>query len=312
MATKSAPTLGGRVWKLAGRQHGMVSRQQLLALGFRSDAIRHRVANGRLHPKFRGVYAVGSPHITKRGWWMGAILRGGDGAFLSHFTAAELWEVIDHQRSRIHVSVPRGACPRCSSLRIHRRCGLSSTEIIAVDGIPVTAPARTLLDLATMVGPAELEACINQADKRGLIDPVELRFYVATKGGEAGVRALRKILDQRTFRLTDSELERRFLRLVRHAGMDTPETGVHLNGFKTDFYWPDLGLVVETDGLRYHRTAAQQARDRSRDQAHSAAGLTPLRFTHAQVRFESASVIATLRAVSTRLRERTLAPFWGS
>jgi very-short-patch-repair endonuclease len=75
-----------------------------------------------------------------------------------------------------------------------------------------------------------------------------------------------------------------------------------VNGFKVDFYWPELGLVVETDGLRYHRTPAQQARDRFRDQAHATAGLTPLRFTHAQVRFEPGHVQATLIAVAHRRR----------
>ena len=77
-----------------------------------------------------------------------------------------------------------------------------------------------------------------------------------------------------------------------------------MNGFKVDFYWPDLGLVVETDGLRYHRTPAQQARDRVRDQAHAAAGLTPLRFTRAQVRFDPAHVASTLAAVAHRLAGR--------
>lgn len=74
-----------------------------------------------------------------------------------------------------------------------------------------------------------------------------------------------------------------------------------MNGFKVDFLWPELGLVVETDGLRYHRTPAQQARDRRRDQAHAASGLTPLRFTHAQVCHEPGQVLATLLAVARRL-----------
>jgi very-short-patch-repair endonuclease len=116
------------------------------------------------------------------------------------------------------------------------------------------------------------------------------------------VAALRTTLDRRTFRLTDSQLERRFLPLVREAGLPPPQTGGYLNGFKTDFYWPDLGLVVETDGLRYHRTPAAQARDRRRDQIHARAGLTPLRFTRAQVRFEPDHVRATLTAVARRLR----------
>lgn len=112
---------------------------------------------------------------------------------------------------------------------------------------------------------------------------------------------LRDLIDRRTFRLTDSELERRFLSLVEAAGLPMPQTGRRLNGFKVDFFWPDLGLVVETDGLTYHRTPAQQGRDLVRDQAHTAAGLSRLRFSHAQVRFEPDYVIETLVSTARRL-----------
>ncbi len=124
---------------------------------------------------------------------------------------------------------------------------------------------------------------------------------VGERAGARGAAVLRRLLDRRTFRLTDSELEREFMRLVRRAGLPRPETGVRLNGFKVDFFWPALGLVVETDGLRYHRTPSQQARDRRRDQVHARAGLTPLRFTHAQVRFEPGGVACTLTDVAARL-----------
>jgi very-short-patch-repair endonuclease len=107
---------------------------------------------------------------------------------------------------------------------------------------------------------------------------------------------LREILDRVEFVLTDSALERRFLPLARSAGLPKPSTQQWVNGFRVDFYWPDLGLVVETDGLRYHRTASQQTKDRVRDQAHIAAGLTPLRFTHWQVRYDPQHVERTLRA----------------
>jgi very-short-patch-repair endonuclease len=115
---------------------------------------------------------------------------------------------------------------------------------------------------------------------------------------------LRRVLDCRTFQLTDSELERRFLRLVRRAGLPRPVTQHRVNGFRVDFYWPELGLVVETDGLRYHRTPAQQSRDRTRDQKHAAAGLTALRFSHAQVAYEAEHVIETLHAVINRQRPK--------
>lgn len=119
-----------------------------------------------------------------------------------------------------------------------------------------------------------------------------------------GARRLRELLDRRTFALTDSELERRFLPLSRRAGLPKPLTGASVAGYRSDFYWPELGLVVETDGLRYHRTPTQQGKDHERDQAYAAAGLTALRFTHAQVEFESERVIETLCAVGTRLLRR--------
>jgi very-short-patch-repair endonuclease len=109
------------------------------------------------------------------------------------------------------------------------------------------------------------------------------------------------VLDRRTFQLTDSELERRFLRLVRRARLPAPLTQQRVNGFRVDFYWPELRLIVETDGLRYHRTASQQAKDRRRDQQLVAAGFTVLRFTHAQVSFDGGAVVATLCAVADRV-----------
>jgi very-short-patch-repair endonuclease len=145
---------------------------------------------------------------------------------------------------------------------------------------------------------------VNETDKLGLIDPEMLRSVVEDHRGVDGISALRAVLDRRTFTLTDSELERRFVRLVDRAGLPRPLTQQRVNGFRVDFFWPELGLVVETDGLRYHRTPAQQSRDRIRDQAHVAAGFTALRFTHAQVRFEPRQVISTLREVAERCRLR--------
>jgi very-short-patch-repair endonuclease len=169
------------------------------------------------------------------------------------------------------------------------------------EGIPITSPIRTLIDLGTRLPARQLEAAVNEADKLDVVDPETLRAALEARPGLHGVARLRVILDHRTFVLTDSELERRFLRLARRAGLTRPKTGLHLNGFKVDFYWPKLGLIVETDGLRYHRTPTQQARDRKRDQAHTAAGLTTVRFTHAEVAFEPDHVVETVIAVAERL-----------
>lgn len=146
-----------------------------------------------------------------------------------------------------------------------------------------------------------IERMINEADKYDLTHPPQLRRALEERTGEPGVAVLREILDRRTFRLTKEELERRFLPLARKAGLPVPLTGQWVNEFEVDFYWPDLGLVVETDGLRYHRTPAEQARDRLRDQAHTAAGLTQLRFTHEQVRYEPDYVRQILAQTASRL-----------
>jgi very-short-patch-repair endonuclease len=184
---------------------------------------------------------------------------------------------------------------------IHRRKGLGSVDVTSHKGIPVTNLVLTLIDLACSLGTVQLERAVNEADKLDLINPSALRAGLAAYASRPGVARLRELLDRRTFRLTDSDLERLFLPLVSQAGLPLPLTRQRLNGFRVDFFWPDLGLVVEADGLRYHRTPAQQARDHVRDQAHLAAGFTPLRFTHSQVRYGAEHVRSTLRAVVRRL-----------
>jgi very-short-patch-repair endonuclease len=234
---------------------------------------------------------------------MAAVLRCGPGAVLSHQSAAALWKIRPIRTARIDVSVPLHLRPRQQGIVVHRRVALRRSDLTHREGIPVTSPVCTLIDIASGLERDELEAAINNADKLDLVDPEELRLAIDGHGRRPGLKALRQTLDFRTFTSTDSELERRFLVLVRRTGLPPPVSGCYVNGFKVDFWWPDLGLVVETDGLRYHRTPAQQARDRVRDQVHTAAGLTSLRFTRAQVRFEPDYVQATLAAVARRLQE---------
>jgi len=301
MAYFDCQNLAKWVWRLARAQHGVVALSQLLELGYTMSAIKHRVAKGRLHPVRRGVYAVDRPEITRKGEWMAAVLSCGQGAVLSHLSAAALWGICRERDRVVHVSISRGGIRCQTGIVAHRRSGLED-DATRYLRIPVTTPIRTLLDIATHVPKGALEAAVNEADKLERIDPEELRAELDVRNGQHGVRPLRELLDRATFTLTDSELERRFLPIARRAGLGPPQTQARVNGFRVDFYWPDLGLVVETDGLRYHRTPAQQARDRIRDQTHTAAGLTHLRFTHWQVRYEAATVEKTLEAVASRRR----------
>lgn len=301
MAGRNAHSPGEGVWFLARRQHGVVARAQLRELGLSDAAIEHRLAIGRLHLVRRGVYAVGRPGLGQIGRWMAAVLCCGPGAMLSHKSAAAAWKIRREWRGAITVSVPDGYSSRTPGLRVHRRKNIPTSRIAQVSGVPVTDPVMTLVDLAATLAPDELEAAVNEADKLDLVDPKALRRGLEEMSGYRGVARLRHCVDRHSFVFTDSALERRFLPIARAAGLPAPQTRRRVEGFVADFLWPDLALVVETDGLRYHRTPAQQARDRLRDQAYARAGLTSLRFTHAQVWFDPAEVRRTLAAVAARL-----------
>lgn len=307
MARKKHPSCvvdrrSAAAWALAGRQHGVVTRRQLLTLGFPGHAIDHRIAAGRLHRLWRGVYAVGRPSVSRHGCWIAAVLSCGDQALLSHRSAAALWGILRPFRGvDVEVVVPRGRIRRRPGILVRQRGDTAST-LRAVDGIPVTDVLTTLVDLATCVSDALLLRAINQADHLDLIDAHELRSAIDSVPRRSGLVRLRSLLDEQGSGSADTLLELRFLRVVHAAGLPAPQLQAKVKGYRVDFHWPDLGLVVETDGPRDHRTPAQQSRDRKRDQTHAAAGLTALRFTEAQVRHEPERVQATLSAVAGRLR----------
>ena len=282
----------------------MISRRQLLALGFNAREIEHRVRRGRLHLVMRGVYAVGWPELTQEGRWMAAVLACGEGAMLSHRSAAALWKIGIERSGEIDVSVCRRTRLRRPAIRVRSRDGLSENDIVSLHGIPVTGIVRTLVDIAAEISPTAIERAVNEADKLGLVDPESLRAALEDYEGESGVRPLRAILDARTFRLSDSDLEIAFRPIAAAAGLLLPLTKQMVNGFEVDFYWPDLGLIIETDGLRYHRTAAAQARDARRDRTHTLAGMTPLRFTHYEVKYEAAKVLRALKQAAALLKKR--------
>lgn len=296
----------------------MVARAQLLALGFSAAAIQHRLAYGRLHPVARGIYAVGWPYLDRRRRWAAAVLAaasatpadratqpylGGD-TVLSHRSAASVWGIGTEREGRIELSALRAQSVRRRGLLVHRRPSLPASEILIQEDLPVTSPVQTLVDLASELGPIAIERAINDADKRDLIDPEALRVALDDHAGEPGVRPLREILDRLTFQLSDSDLEIYFRPIAASAGLASPLSKQRVNGFEVDFFWPDLGLVVETDGLRYHRTPSSQKRDALRDRAHVLAGMTPLRFTHYEIRYEPRRVRSDLSRALAMLRKR--------
>jgi very-short-patch-repair endonuclease len=239
--------------------------------------------------------------VSVRGRWMAAVLSCGPSALLSHSSAAALWDMLAWD-GKVDIVLPGHVARSRPGIHIHRRHDLDRKHRRWVDGIPVTDPISTLVDIAACKSNAVVEKAVRESDRLDLIDPVRLRSALDSAPRRPGVGRLRMLLDSETFALSDSELERRFLRLVHEAGLSRPETQAWVNGFRVDFYWPNLGLVVETDGLRYHRTPLQQKTDRLRDQAHTAAGLTTLRFTASQVRDDANRTVSVLTTVMERLR----------
>jgi very-short-patch-repair endonuclease len=233
---------------------------------------------------------------------MAAVLSCGPEAVLSHQSAAELWEIRPPRGTTVHISIPKTADRSRPGITLYRRAVKARAHC---HGIPTTPPTETLIDLAATLNPKHLAAAINEADKRDLVHPQALREALDNTPPRRGTAKLRTLLDRHTFTLTDTDLERCFLPIARRAGLPLPQTQHHVNGFRVDFCWPELGLVVETDGGRFHRTPAQQTADRVRDQAHTAAGDTPLRFTHGQIKFDHEHVETTLARVASRLTTRS-------
>jgi hypothetical protein len=224
MTTTKAQHSPRLLWQLSGRQHGVVTRTQLLTHGLSPEAIRHRLREGRLHPAGRGVYAVGRPEVSREGRWLTAVLSCGADAVLSHASAAALWGVREARaRAPIDVVVPVSLPRRRPGVRAHRT-ELGRGERVRHRGVPVVSPARMLLHQAARVSTRELEADINAADALGLISPGALREALPGFAGQTGVAALRELIGRHSFTLTDSELERRFLPIARRIGLPEPRT----------------------------------------------------------------------------------------
>jgi very-short-patch-repair endonuclease len=267
-------------------------------------AIEHRVSTGRLHLVSRGIYAVGRRELTPHGCWMAAVLACGDGAVLSHRSAAELWGIGHEESGRIDITIRRRSRLERRGIKVRSRPSLGATSVVRRHGIPVTSPVQTLIDLATELKPLRLERAVNEADKLDLVDPEALRAALDAHKGELGVKRLATLLDRHTFRLSDSDLEVLFRPLALAAHLPVPLTKHRVLEYETDFFFPDHGLIVETDGLRYHRTPAQQARAARRDQAHTAAGYRVLRFTHWQIAYSADEVTDVLRRTRRHLNQR--------
>jgi hypothetical protein len=272
------------IGELARRQHGVVARSQLVAMGLGPDAIDWRLQLRRLLPLYRAVYAVGHDGLTREGRWMAAVLAGGAGAVLSHGTAASHWGIRSSGGSWIDVATPRAQRPR-RGIRFHRT-SLPKDEVTVNDGIPTTTVPRTLFDLAAILDPRQLERAINEAEVLRLWDELSLDDLLHRHPRRPGTRNVRAALRQRRAGacLTKSDLEELFLNFADRAGLPRPETNVFIEGREVDCVWREQRLIIEVDGWETHRTRAAFERDREKSRVLQAAGWHCVPVTFLQLR----------------------------
>ena len=273
-----------------------MSTAQLLAAGIGHGAIEHRVRRGRLHRRHRGVYAVGTPHLTPRGHLWGAVLAcGGPGsAVLSHKSAAAVWDLLPSP-ARFDVTT-LGNSRSTKAIRVHRSTTLIPDDITHHDGLPVTTVARTLIDLATTLTPHRLERVVHRAEHLRLLDTYSLnaQFARATGRRTKPLRQALQTLEAHDPDVTRSTLEERLLALIAEAGLPRPQTNVMVGGHEVDFFWPEHRLIVETDGAATHATPTAFEDDRKRDAELTILGYRVVRFTRRQVAEHPRATLATL------------------
>jgi hypothetical protein len=267
------PQLG----RLASRQWGVVTRDQLAALGLGANGLARWIRAGRLIRIYRGVYALGHDRLRREGRWLAAVMACGPGAALSHRDAAALWELRQSSSALIDVSVASRNGRKRPGIRVHRSGRLPPTEVTVREGIPVTTVARTLLDLADVLDRQALKRAITQAEYLNRFDLTALNAVVQNNPGRRGAKLLEAATGRR--HRTRSGLELRFLGLLERHGVEEPDSGVWIEGYEADFMWPDAGLIVELDGAAAHSTRAAFSADRLRDRRLWTAGFRTMRLT---------------------------------
>jgi very-short-patch-repair endonuclease len=261
--------------RLATRQDGIVERRQLLELGLGAAAIDHRVRAGRLIVLHRGVYAPGHEALTDRGRLRAALIAAGPTAALSHRTAAALWKLLPSMPPFVEVTVARRGPRSRSGLVVHSTC--HPPELRRLDGLPLTAPLRTLADLAAS---EDIESLCAAALVLKLLTEEEL--------DGAG------LLDPELIAPTRSRFERVFRATLRKAGLPPPVTGYAIGRYTADFAWLTERLIVETDGWGFHGHRKAFEDDRARDAFLAARGWVVVRVTWRRLKQQPMLVMTQL------------------
>jgi very-short-patch-repair endonuclease len=288
--------------RLAARQWGVLSLDELLQCGLSRNAVTTRVKAGRLHPLYRGVYAVGHANVSRQGCFLAAV-KACDGV-LSHFSAAALYELViwDHRYPEVTSTTKRAQ----RGIRVHRSSTLEPQDITRYKGIPVTTPARTLVDLAAITDYRALRRAVREAQRK-LVTIPQLLQTLDRLGPRRGTANLTKILAT-GHAPTRSELEDAVLDLISKGGFKHPDVNrpltINHSRLVPDFRWPEQRLVIEADGAEWHDDRLTREDDGERQALLEAHGERVLRITWRQAIAQRKQTLERIRAAGAPLADR--------
>ena len=269
----------------------MVTAAQLAGCGMGKDAIAHRVNSGRLHPEFHGVYSFGCGELPPLAREQAALLVCGEGAFLSHRSAAYVWGFRKAAPAPVEVSVPGRGCRTRDGLVVHRIQAIDRREVRHHEGLWVSSPARAVLEVAA-VAPGELVDVIDEGIAKRLLARRELERVVARNRPCRGAARLAALLgDETAMAITRSRAEKAFLKLIRESGLPRPETNVPFGRYEADFVWRRERLIVELDTPTFHGGPGAFQNDREKDLVYRDARFDVLRLTREHVVYEPPRVL---------------------
>jgi very-short-patch-repair endonuclease len=289
---------------VADRQLGLITTPQLHVAGALRGSVEWRLATGTLHRRHRGVYLVGHGIPVPGAVELAAVLACGARTYVSHRSAAALWRLASAPTGEVDLTVVTRGCRSRVGIRVHRVQTLAAADRGECRGIPVTAPACTLIDFAATASREEAERAIAEAYALKLTDERQILAAADRAPNHAGVAQVRAILAQPGGpSRTRSGGERAMLRLIRAAHLPPPHTNMVIAGFTADFCWPQQRVIVELDGYPFHSHREAFERDHRRDIVHRDAGYEVLRFTWRQLE-EAPVYVATViaRALDRRTR----------
>ena len=278
--------------RIAARQHRAVTGRQLREAGLSKDAIAYRVGQLRLQRLWRDGYILGTAPADLLSLAICAVLTCAPHGVLSHAWAAWLWGFLPAPRMPIDVTVPGGWRPGPREISVHRARALDPQDVTRKKNIPVTTPARTLLDLA---GRDDIERLVAEAQVLGVVRERQLHDVIARYPNRREAARLREVVDDGPV-LTKYESERRLFALLKAAGLPRPETGASIGRYKPDFLYRDQRLIIEVDGWSAHHHRRAFENDRKRGAELTSLGYRVMHVTWRQLTEEPIAVAARIAA----------------